>query len=142
MAKSKLVPAKGSVSIDGFAGVDFNSIEVESRQAVEDTTPFGSNGMGENTGNGTPTMRVTCGGFATKGVAESSPGLTNVGAFDALGIDATLQFDVGCTLTGKFVQESTRITEQRMRAAVPLVMTLANASDIVEAWDAGGGSSS
>ncbi len=142
MAKTKLVPAKGSVTIDGFSGVDFNSLEVESRQAVEDTTPFGSNGMGQNTGNGTPTMRITCGGFGTKGVAESSPGLTNVGAFDALGIAATLQFDTGCTLTGQFVQESTRVTEARMRAAVPLVMVLSNADDITEAWDTGGGSSS
>lgn len=138
MAKTRIVPRNGSVAITGFGGTDFNSIEIESSQNVEDVTPYGSNGMGQNTGTGTPTQTLTCGGFGTKGVAGSSPGLTNVGAFDALGVAATITLDTGCTYAGSYVQESTRLTHHRMRAAVPLVFRLKNASDITEVWATSG----
>ena len=115
---------------------DFNSFEIETSQSVEDVTPYGSNKMAKNVGSGTPTMMVTVGAFALKG-ASTSPeyfGVVSSAVMGGGGATCTFTLDSSLTETGTFVIERKRLTHARMRAAVPLTLTLRNYGDITETW--------
>lgn len=130
MAQGSLIPKNGAVVAAGITA-DYNNFEIESKQAVEDVTPYGTNTCAKHTGSGTPAFTVNIGAFALAHAAGTPLALPVLGA---TGAAATFTLDTGVTETGTFITESIKVTHGRMRAAVPVAMVLQNGGDVTEAW--------
>ena len=135
MSQANLFPKNGALVYAGTV-IGFNTFEIDEQQVVDDATPYGTNVMGVNVGNGTPTARLTFGGFALKGAAGTKLGLDG-SAFTTPNAMATLTLDTGCTEAGLFVLRQLRAQHARMRATVPVMGEAMNAGDLTETWATG-----
>lgn len=130
MAQSVLIPKNGAVVAAGLTA-DYNSFDIESSQATEVITPYGTNTCSKSAGSGTPQFTVTVNAFAlahATGTAPNMPGLVATGA------TATFTLDTGVSEAGTFITEKIRISHGRMKAAVPITLNLVNAGDVTETW--------
>ncbi len=130
MASASLIPKNGAVSI-GALVADFASFDMTSSQATENVTPYGANTCSKNVGSGTPTFTFNVGAFA---LAHASNTPLAMPALSATGASSTFTLDTGVTEACTAITQSIRVGHGRMRAAVPVALSLVNAGDVTETW--------
>lgn len=142
MATGPIQVRDGAVSLPSGFAADFQDFTISESQATEDTSQFGANLYGRNTGTGTPMQVITVNGFAKKGGgATDTPGFGKMAATNGdLGAAATFTIatapisGVAVNMTGSYIIRNLTMRLSRIRAAAPVSFELVNAGDITTTW--------
>lgn len=134
MPATSLIPKNGAVAYGNYVA-DYASFDIDVTQAVDNTTPYGTNVCAKHTGSGTPAFQFNIGAFALAHTTSTQPNLPSTNTiFTSLGATCTLTLDTGCTETFTGIVERFRIGHARMRGFVPIGITLRNSGEVTEAW--------
>lgn len=144
MAASPLVPKNGAISLGtwGSTGIDFNTFDLEAKQAVEVITPYGTNHYAVAVGSGTPELSFNIGGFAIAHATNTPLTIGDNGTTtpnfasgsSGTGVAAVFTLDTGVTESFNATIESLKISHGRMKASVPVTIQGRQTGEVAEVY--------